>query len=64
VKYGTTVAGVSYDGMQDFNGTMEGNFRKESRQANRVGFWAFVALQVMDVEPETRALGKKRGGDS
>jgi hypothetical protein len=47
--------------MQDFNGTMERNFRKESRQANRVGFWAFVALQV---EPETRASGKKRGGDS
>ena len=56
VEDGSTVAGVSYDGMQYFNATMDCNFRKEIlRQANRVGFWAFVAPQVRDVEPETRA---------
>jgi hypothetical protein len=49
VEYGTTVAGVSYDGMQYFNATMDCNFTKQIRsQANRVGFWAAVALQVGD----------------
>jgi hypothetical protein len=54
-------AGVSYARLQRNHGEQ----LQKGKQADKSGgIRAFVALQVRDGEPETRAGGKKRGGDS